>query len=178
MSDSTSNSPGVPLGDPYLSEIRPFAFGLVPAGWMACDGTELSIYEYPTLYSILGTTYGGDGREYFKLPDLRGRTPIGTGSEDVQGTYGGEETVTLDESMLPAHTHKVRVSAELAAETDFAGNTLGTASTNIYSSGESNVSMNPGALASTGSGQAHSNMQPFLTISYCICVQGYYPPRS
>lgn len=177
------------MSDPYLSEIRMFAFNFAPRGWAMCNGQYLPINENTALYSLLGTTFGGDGRTTFQLPDLRGRVPMQPGSSNVPqaGIYGGRETVTLDVTQIPSHTHGVN-----ATDTDadnsrpapaMVWSTAAPDGKVAYAYPENSGDYKPVALHSascsaTGGGQPHSNMQPTLAINMCIATAGYYPPRN
>ncbi len=170
------------MADPYLGEIRMFAGYYPPEYWEFCNGQLLPIAQYDALFSLIGTTYGGDGVNTFALPDLRGRTPVnqgqGTGlSNRLMGQMGGMEKVELSVSHLPSHTHPVEISTAagtLASPAD----AFWAANVNQYSSSVSNGLMNSGAITSTGESQGHDNMMPYLCISYIICVQnGIFPNR-
>ena len=169
--------------EPFVGEIRMFAGNYAPRDWAFCNGQILPIAEYVTLYSLLGTTYGGDGVNTFGLPDLRGRVPLhaGTGpglTPRYLGQRGGQERVTLTVSQIPAHTHQAQASSE-APDTTSPEDAVPAEKvrTNLYSSGQADVNMGTTAIANTGGNQAHDNMQPFLAIHYIICFNGIYPPR-
>ncbi|MCI1780211.1 MAG: tail fiber protein [Bacteroidales bacterium] len=174
------------MTDNYLGEIRPFAFNFCPKGWAYCDGSLLLINEYAALYSLLGTNYGGDGRESFALPDLRSRTPISGGETNGNlfyvGLNGGEETVALTVHEMPAHSHGMKVSNSLGVK-PYAGRVLaipnkGDVHFRIYNGMISSpVSLNETTIGIAGESHPHNNMQPFLTVNYCIAVTGQYPPR-
>lgn len=164
------------MAEPFLSEIRIMSFVFAPKGWALCNGQLLPINQNQALFSLLGTTFGGDGRVNFALPDLRGRTPIHVGSGHTLGERGGEQAHTLSIAELPTHTHIFNASStdgSLAAPT---GNVWGSNSERPYAAGGSNlVAMNASEIANTGGSQAHLNMQPFLTLSFCIALQGIFP---
>ena len=164
------------MAEPFLSEIRVMSFQFAPKGWALCNGQLLPINQNQGLFSLLGTTFGGDGRVNFALPDLRGRTPIHVGSGHTLGEKGGEPAHTLSIAELPAHTH-VENGSTVTATLDGPGNNLfsTTASTNIYGGPAQLVAMNAGMVANTGGSQAHLNMQPFLTLNFCIALQGIFP---
>lgn len=173
------------LAEPLLGEIRLFPFDFAPVGWHLCDGSELQIIQNQALYSLLGITFGGNGTTTFNLPDLRGRVPMHQGAvlfTAPRGQAGGSEGVTLSAAQMPQHTHAAIGSsavATMAGKTPV-GNVWATVSSGgatPYAPGNSNnvVSMYP-AVQSVG-GAAHSNMQPSMTLNYCIAMQGYYPPR-
>lgn len=157
-------------------------FNFAPRGWAFCDGQILPISQNQSLYSLLGTTYGGDGRTSFALPDLRGRTPIhvgrSNGGQDHQlGQKGGDETHTLSANEMPQHTHQARAAEADANTADPEGNVLARA-LNLYESPGTLVELRPGTVANTGGGQAHNNMQPTLVVNFCIALQGLFPSRN
>jgi microcystin-dependent protein len=171
--------------DPFIGEIRMFAGNFAPRGWAKCEGQLLAISQYSALFSILGTTYGGDGRTTFALPDLRGRVPMHYGlgpglSSYTQGQSGGSETNMLAVANLPAHNHSINaVTAD--GNTSVPGGNL-PAGTKLldkeYSDATATTTMNATMVSSTGGGQAVNNMQPFLTVTYIIALQGIYPSRN
>jgi microcystin-dependent protein len=170
------------MSEPFTGEIRLFGGNFAPVGWALCDGQLLAVSSYDALFSLLGTTYGGDGRTTFALPDLRGRVPIhqGTGSgltDRKLGAQGGSETVALQANELPAHTHTMQASTSPANSADPTGSVLAEASADIY------VAETPGqAMASSisdaGSSQPHDNVMPFGTANYIIALYGIYPSRT
>lgn len=167
--------------DPFLGEIRIFAGNFAPQGWAFCDGQLLAISQNQALFSLLGTTYGGDGQTTFALPDLRGRVPMNAGSGPgltprSLGQTGGQEQVTLNVSQIPAHTHQARASSE-APDTNSPEDAVPAqkARTYLYNTGDSDVNMGTTAISSTGGSQAHDNMQPYLCLNYIIALQGLYP---
>ena len=166
------------MAQPYVGEIRMFAGNFAPAGWMFCEGQLLPISENETLFQLIGTTYGGDGRVNFALPDLRGRTPIHVGSGHTLGERGGEQAHTLSIAELPTHTHLANGVNANADNTDPTGAFLAVPSNavgNIYGPAANAVALNPGAVLNTGGSQAHLNMQPFLTLNFSIALQGIFP---
>ncbi|HEY0376979.1 MAG TPA: tail fiber protein [Pyrinomonadaceae bacterium] len=167
------------MAEPFLSEIRIMSFVFAPKGWALCDGQLLPINQNQALFSLLGTTFGGDGRVNFALPDLRGRTPIHVGSGHTLGERGGEQAHTLSIAELPTHTHfAVATSATANQTSPAAANASLLAKTNpppLYGPPNNIVGMNPGAILNTGGSQAHLNMQPFLILSFCIALQGIFP---
>ena len=163
------------MAEPFLSEIRLMSFVFAPKGWALCNGQLLPINQNQALFSLLGTTFGGDGRVNFALPDLRGRTPIHVGSGHTLGERGGEQAHTLTVGEMPAHIHGLNASTTASGGTDNpTGNFLGSAS-NLYHTPASLTPMNPGTITNTGGSQAHQNMQPFLTLNFCIALQGIFP---
>ena len=162
------------MAEPFLSEIRIMSFVFAPKGWALCNGQLLPINQNQGLFSLLGTTFGGDGRVNFGLPDLRGRTPIHVGSGHTLGEKGGEQAHTLSIAELPTHVHLWEANSQNASTSVGVGNVL--ASSNKLYGGLTNLTaLNPGTVANVGGSQAHLNMQPFLTLSFCIALQGIFP---
>lgn len=169
------------MAEPFLSEIRLMSFVFAPKGWTLCNGQLLPINQNQALFSLLGTTFGGDGRVNFALPDLRGRTPIHVGSGHTLGERGGEQAHTLSIAELPTHTHVLNGNSANAS--GFDPNTMvlakGAASNgnpiNVYTPPQQLTAMSAAAVTNTGGSQAHLNMQPFLTLSFCIALQGIFP---
>lgn len=169
----------------YLGDIKLTAINFNQEDWLPCDGRELSIGEYSNLYSLVGTTYGGNGSTTFALPDLRGRVPIGQGvgaglTRRNQGSMSGTETNTLTESQMPSHSHTVNAISGDGNESVPTGNFL--AGSRVLDKGYSNVStsnttMNAAMVGSTGQSQVVNNMQPYTVLRYVICVEGAYPSR-
>lgn len=163
------------MSQPYIGEIRMFAGNFPPAGWMFCEGQVLPISENDALFSLIGTTYGGDGESTFVLPDLRGRVPLHQGNGYVLSETGGVETVTLTANQLPLHSHAVRASS--AAATAAAGPTGVLAATKaaLYGSEPPSRPMAANAVTHLGGSQPHDNMAPFLALSFIISLYGIYP---
>jgi microcystin-dependent protein len=163
------------MAEPFLSEIRLMSFSFPPKGWALCDGQLLPINQNQALFSLLGTTYGGDGQVNFALPDLRGRVPIHTGDGHTLGERAGEQAHTLSIAELPEHVH-VANAASNAASTNVPSNTtyLGTQA-NVYTPASNLTAMAAASVSNVGGSQAHLNMQPFLTLSFCIALQGIFP---
>lgn len=172
------------MSEPFLAEIRMVGFNFAPRGWAFCDGQLLPINQNQSLYSLLGTTYGGDGRTTFALPDLRGRTPIHFGTADSGSSYqlgqkSGEETHTLSTAEMPGHSHALNASLSNATTAVPADNLLATTTTaDVYNEANNLQAMNPASITPHGGGQAHENMQPFLALHFCIALRGLFPSRS
>ena len=162
------------MAEPFLSEIRVMSFNFAPKGWAMCNGQLLPINQNQALFSLLGTTFGGDGRINFALPDLRGRTPIHVGDAHVLGERSGEQAHTLTLSELPDHTHTLNGSS-LDANTNLPANDLFANAANAYGPPASLTTLNPATNTSAGGSQGHPNMQPFLTLTFCIALQGIFP---
>ena len=168
------------MAEPFLSEIRIFSFGFPPKGWALCDGQLLPINQNQGLFSLLGTTYGGDGRVNFGLPNLQGRVPIHMGSGHTLGERAGEQAHTLSIAEIPTHTHSWRATTSTGNTSTAAGNVLaaGTQGAGFYQSATSLTSLTPATLANVGGSQAHLNMQPFLVLNMCIALQGIFPSQT
>ena len=166
------------MAEPFLSEIRIMSFVFAPKGWALCNGQLLPINQNQGLFSLLGTTYGGDGRVNFALPDLRGRTPIHMGSGHTLGEKGGEQAHTLSIGELPTHAHFAVGSAQAADVGAPTNATLLGIINNVYGAPTNLVAMNPAEITNVGGSQAHLNMQPFLTLSFCIALQGIFPSQT
>jgi microcystin-dependent protein len=172
--------------DPFVAEIRIFPFNFAPTGWAFCDGQLLPLSQNTALFSLLGTTYGGDGKSTFALPNMQGNAPMHPGqgpglSLHDLGETGGEQTVTLLETEIPSHSHSVGAqNIALGGVATPAGNTLNRpASGNLYNlASPSPVAMSPQAILAAGGNGPHNNLQPYLTLNFCIALQGVYPPRS
>jgi microcystin-dependent protein len=166
------------MAEPFLSEIRMFSFGFPPKGWALCNGQLLPINQNQALFSLLGTTFGGDGRVNFALPDLRARTPLHAGSGHVLGERGGEQAHTLTVAEMPAHSHVLAGSTADAETVSPAGALPAQADEDAYTRSAPSANLHPQAMSAAGGSQAHLNMQPFLTLSFCIALTGIYPSRS
>jgi microcystin-dependent protein len=162
------------MAEPFLSEIRIMSFEFAPRGWALCNGQLLPINQNQALFSLLGTTFGGDGQLNFALPDSRARTPIHVGSGHMLGERGGEQAHTLSIAELPEHTHPAFGSSGNANAPTPPGAYLASAN-NLYTTPQSLTSLAPSSLSNVGGSQAHLNMQPFLTLSFCIALQGIFP---
>lgn len=178
------------MGTPYLSEIKICSFGFAPQGWAQCNGQQLPINQNQALFSLLGTTYGGNGQTTFALPDLRGRTSMHIGGGHIQGEKAGEEAHTLTVSELPQHIHFLQ---GLAAQATLAGGAIpgpgkslaqGAAATNpisdvnLYGTGAPNIPMSAASISNTGGSQPHENRQPYLVLNHCIALIGVFPSRN
>jgi microcystin-dependent protein len=181
------------MDQPFIGTIWLFAGNFAPSGWAFCNGQTLPIQQYQALYTILGTVYGGDGQTTFGLPDLRGRVPIGAGplqgngTNYVQGQKIGAETVTLQSSQMPVHTHLVEVSTTVADSPQANGNflaanaTYGPDSVDVYTLNGAPTpgsNLNPATLTAAGGSTPHENRQPSLVMNYIIATQGYFPARN
>ena len=162
------------MAEPFLSEVRIMSFVFAPKGWALCNGQFLPINQNQGLFSLLGTTFGGDGRVNFALPDLRGRTPIHVGSGHTLGEKGGEQAHTLSIAEIPEHVHLLQGKNANAATNDPTGASFATAAA-LYHLPTGLTSLQPATVTNTGGSQAHLNMQPFLTLSFCIALQGIFP---
>jgi microcystin-dependent protein len=165
------------MSNPYLGEIKIISWNYAPKGWSFCDGQLLPINQNQALFSILGTTYGGDGRQTFGLPDLRGRAPIYVGNGHVLGEKTGEENHTVNISEMPAHNHLVSASSANPDQGSPAGNEWASQASS-YSTLAANTALNPSAITSIGGSQPHSNMQPYLVLNFVIALQGIFPSRN
>lgn len=171
------------MADPFVAEIRIFPFNFAPKGWAWCSGQLLPISQNTALFSLLGTTYGGDGRSTFALPNMDGNAPMQPGQgqglslRDL-GESGGSETVTLMLSEIPAHTHTVKIAiADPAESNDPTGKTLAATNRPIYNAAPGNGFMSVMSLAPAGGDLPHNNMMPYLTLYFCIALQGVFPQR-
>jgi microcystin-dependent protein len=167
------------MAEPFLSEIRIMSFVFAPKGWALCNGQLLPINQNQALFSLLGTTFGGDGRVNFGLPDLRGQTPIHVGSGHTLGEKGGEQAHTLSIAELTQHVHVANATSVQADQnSNSAAPSRVLAQSNFsfaWGPGSNFQAMDPGELGNAGGSQAHLNMQPFLTLSFCIALQGIFP---
>jgi len=180
--------------DPFIAQISVFGCNFAPQGWALCQGQVMSISQYTALFSLIGTYYGGNGQTTFALPDLRSRAPIGFGqgpglSNYAIGETGGQETVSINTSSYPTHTHGLFAGASPAtantpgssieAEGQQTGGRGGTVNLALYSASGTRTTLAPAALtAAAGGGQPHNNLQPYLTLNFCIALNGIFPARS
>ena len=171
------------MADPFVAEIRIFPFNFAPRGWAWCDGQLMPLSQNTALFSLLGTTYGGDGKSNFALPDIQGRAVMHPGqgpglSLHDLGETGGSETVTLLESEIPAHSHAMNASQADATERSPGGQLLATGiGISQYQTPASQTALAPSAVAPAGGDQPHNNLQPYLTLYFCSALQGVFPPR-
>jgi microcystin-dependent protein len=165
------------MATPFVGEIRLFAGGYAPQGWAACNGQVLPITQYEVLYTLIGTTYGGDGQSTFALPDLRSRVPVCAGNPYRLGQKGGVETVTLSSAQLPAHNHGMRATSANGDSNDPTNRVWGFAPASTYSTASSDSNLDPSALSAAGGGQPHDNMLPFVALSFIIALNGIFPSQ-
>ena len=165
------------MAEPFIAEIRIMSFNFAPQGWAQCNGQLLPINQNQPLFSLLGTTFGGDGRVNFALPDQRARTPIHVGSGHTLGERGGEQAHTLSISELPQHVHVATATSAAATAGNPANTRLLSKSTlaAVYTNASNLTAMDPDSIGNVGGSQAHLNMQPFLTLNFCIALQGIFP---
>jgi microcystin-dependent protein len=163
---------------PFLGEVRMFAGNFAPQGWAFCNGQTLAITQNSALFTLIGTTYGGDGVTTFNLPNLGSRIPYGGDGTRPIGTSAGEESVTLTTQQIPAHSHPVGASDNAASQTSPAGNVPATWGDTPYSNGPSNTSMDSTGVASTGGNQPHENRPPFLALTFIIALEGIFPSQT
>jgi microcystin-dependent protein len=167
------------MAEPFLSEIRIMSFGFPPKGWALCDGQLLPINQNQALFSLLGTTYGGDGRVNFGLPNLQGRAPIHMGSGHTLGERGGEQGHTLSISEIPTHDHTLQASSNAGTQLIPTSNLLARTTNQLYNVADQNLgAMSSGTVANVGGSQAHLNMQPFLVLNFSIALQGIFPSQT
>ena len=165
------------MAQPFLSEIRIMSFVFPPQGWALCNGQFLPINQNQALFSLLGTTYGGNGQTTFALPDLRGRVPIHMGGGHTLGEKGGEPAHTLTQSEMPMHIHGFNGTTTDTDTNLTPGNLLGTV-TDLYTAFAAPVALNAASISNVGGSQAHQNMQPYLVLTFCIALIGIFPSRN
>jgi microcystin-dependent protein len=165
------------MAEPFLSEIRLFSFNFPPKGWAFCNGQLLPINQNQALFSLLGTTYGGNGQTNFALPNLRGRVPIHEGNGHTLGEAAGASAVTINISQLPTHQHLFQATSADAEVSGPTGNFLA-AFLNGYASPGGLAAMNAGTVTNVGGSQPHINQQPYLVINFCIALQGIFPSQN
>ena len=162
------------MAEPFLSEIRIFSINYAPKAWALCNGQFLPINQNQPLFSLLGTTFGGNGQTTFALPDLRVRVPIHVGSGHTLGESGGQAAHTVTIAELPTHTHTLNASSANAT-TPIPGGNLLAAANNLYAAPTNLTALEPSSVGSIGGSQPHENRQPFLALSFCIALQGIFP---
>jgi microcystin-dependent protein len=166
------------MADPYLAEIRMMSFIFPPKGWALCNGQLLPINQNQALFALLGVRYGGNGQTNFALPDLRGRVPIHEGGGSLIGQWGGQEFHTITHSEMPLHTHPVAVSSAATGGLASPNGAYLGGGNNAYRAGPASTTLHPATVTSVGGSQAHENRQPYLTLSFCIALQGIFPSQS
>lgn len=171
------------MSNPYIGEIRMFAGSFAPAGWMLCDGQTLPISENDALFTLLGTTYGGDGQSTFNLPNLQSRVPMHNGTGPDGATYqlaeaAGTESVTLTTQQIPIHTHQLLASNTTAGTQTPGGNVAAQGAGQIYTSADSPIQMAPNSVSPDGGSQPHENLQPYLVINFIISLFGRFPSQT
>jgi len=170
------------MSQPFLAEVKIFGFNFPPRGWSFCDGQIIPINQNQSLFSLLGTTYGGDGRTTFALPELRGRTPMSTGSNGgltlALGQKAGEEAHALNVAETPTHSHQAIATNSTGDSNQPTNKLLATVGSALYGPPTSLTPLASTAVKNIGGGQGHNNMAPYLTVNFCIAVQGLFPSRN
>ena len=167
------------MAEPFLAEIRLMSFVFAPRGWALCNGQLLPINQNQALFSLLGTTFGGDGRTTFGLPDLRGRVPLHVGGGHTLGERGGEQAHTLNLSELPTHTHVLNGTSNTATNTPSTSTVFARSNPQqAYAAPSNLVAMDPRTVGNTGGSQPHENTQPYLVLNFCIALQGIFPSQN
>jgi microcystin-dependent protein len=166
------------VSQPFIGEVRIASFNFAPRGWALCNGQLLPINQNAALFSLLGTTYGGNGTTNFQLPNLQGRTPISFSNSYPLGNSGGEENHTLLSTEIPQHNHSLNVSGNAATSAIPTGRMLASSGQNIYAPASAGGTLNPQSVGSAGGSQAHSNVQPFLVLNFIIALQGIFPSQN
>ena len=166
------------MAEPFLSEIRIMSFEFAPKGWALCNGQLLPINQNQALFALLGTTYGGNGQTNFALPNLQGKVPIHSGAGFSLGTTGGEQAHTVSMNEMPQHVHFENASNNAQGGNNAPGGRFLGSANNMYHAASNLQSMDPATVSNTGGSQAHLNMQPYLTLSYCIALQGIFPSQN
>ncbi len=166
------------MAEPFLAEIRLVSFNFAPKGWAMANGQFLPINQNQALFSLLGTTYGGNGQTTFALPDLRGCSPIHFGAGHTLGEKAGQQAVTLTMSQMPQHIHVVNGSTPTGTLNNGSSNAFGVSQAPVYNGPLNLTTLIPPSITNVGGSQAHLNMQPFLTITACIALQGIFPSQN
>ena len=165
------------MSQPFLSEIKIVSFNFPPKGWALCNGQFLPINQNQALFSLLGTTYGGNGQTTFALPNLRGKVPIHMGSGHTLGEQAGSTSVTLNQSQMPQHLHFAQASPNVGTTPIAVGNVLASAS-NVYRPPDSVTTLSPPTVSNVGGSQPHTNMMPYLVLNFIIALQGIFPSQN
>lgn len=166
------------MSDPFLGEIRMMAFNFAPRGWGFCSGQVLTIQQNQALFSLLGTTYGGNGQTTFALPNFQGRTPIHAGNGFTQGQTGGSESHTLISTQMPAHTHTLNASSSPSAAAVPTNNSFANGTAKLYAPQNSGATLQAATIGNVGGNQPHNNMQPYSVINFCIALSGIFPSQT
>ena len=172
------------MAEPFLSEIRIFSFNFAPKGWAACNGQFLPINQNQALFSLLGTVYGGNGQTTFALPNLQGRAQVHEGNGHTLGEAAGSSAVTINIQQLPTHTHPLANNMAVVDANQNAtqgapgGNNWANNGKQMWNTGQGNAVMNAQAVGNVGGSQAHTNMQPYLVLNFCIALQGIFPSQN
>jgi microcystin-dependent protein len=169
------------MSQPFVGEIRMFGGNFAPAGWALCNGALVPIDQNPTLFQLIGTTYGGDGQNNFALPNLQSRIPLHVGPGFALGQSGGSETVTLTTAQIPAHSHVPQgatAGSQVSPANNFPGAATGGTGSVIYGGAAPNTTLVPATIGSSGGNQPHDNMQPFLVVNFIISLFGIFPSQS
>ena len=167
------------MAEPFLSEIRIMSFNFAPKGWAQCNGQLLPINQNQALFSLLGTTYGGDGRVNFALPNLRGQVPIHRGNGHTLGEKAGSTSVTVSQQTMPQHFHFMAVTNNVGTDPNpGSGVIISKSVANSYGAAANLVAMNPASVGPVGGSQAHNNMMPYLVLNFCIALQGIFPSQN
>lgn len=165
------------MSQPFLSEIKMMSFSFPPKGWAFCNGQTMPINQNQALFSLLGTTYGGNGMTTFALPNLQGKVPVHMGSGFALGQTGGEASHTLSIAEMPQHPHVFQGTTNNADNPAVTGNLMAT-SANLYTAANNLTTLDPSTVGNAGGSQAHENMQPYLAVSFCIALQGIFPTQN
>lgn len=167
------------MAEPFLGEIKIVSFNYAPQGWAFCNGQQLPINQNQALFSLLGTTYGGNGQTTFALPNLRGQVPIHTGNGHIQGEAGGSSSVTISQQTMAQHMHFAQGTSNSSGNVATPGNALLAASNvTVYGPAAGLVALDPSSVAPVGGNQPHNNMMPYLVLNFCIALVGIFPSRN
>ena len=166
------------MSEPFLSEIKLVSFNFPPKGWALCNGQLLPINQNQALFSLLGTTYGGNGQTNFALPNLRGRVPIHMGNGHTLGEAAGSTSVTINQQSMPTHLHFAQGSGNTGNTATAAGNVLGVVPGRVYTDAAALTTLHPSSVSTIGGSQPHNNMMPYLVLNFIIALQGIFPSRN